>query len=245
ALVDSAPRVSERGSDFGEVKVEPTNPDVVYTASVVTWKSTDGGRTFAALKGAPGGDDYHRFWIHPTEPNVMLLAGDQGAVITVNGGRTWSSWYNQPTAQMYHVSADNAFPYRVCSGQQESGSACVLSRGNDGAITFRDWHPVGVDEYGYAAPDPLSPEIIYGGRTPTRTDRRTGQVQNISPLPGGRGSIRTLRTAPVLFSPVDPHVLYFAGNTLWKTSTGGPSWAQMSPDLSRKTFALPADIGKS
>src|SRR5437763_83508 len=232
-----------RSNDGGQT-FDAKNSEVVYSASVVTWKSTDGGKTWTGIRGAPGGDDYQGIWINPNNPQIMLVVSDQGAIVTVNGGRTWTDWYNQPTAQMYHVAADNAYPYRVCSGQQESGSACVSSRGNYGEITFREWHPVGVEEYGYAAPDPLSPEIIYGGRTPTRTDRRTGQVQNISPLPGGRGSIRTLRTAPVLFSPVDPHVLYFAGNTLWKTSTGGRSWTQISPDLSRKTFEIPASIGK-
>src|SRR5438094_910437 len=241
---DARPAGRIGGGDLPVPFVHPRNPDTVFMASVVTWRSIDGGKTWSGIRGAPGGDDYQRGWINPDDPDIIALASDQGTIISVNGGETWSSWSNQPTAQVYHVAADNAFPYRVCSGQQESGAACVSSRGNDGAITFREWHPVGVDEYGYAAPDPLSPEIIYGGRTPTRTDRRTGQVQNISPLPGGRGSIRTLRTAPVLFSPVDPHVLYFAGNTLWKTSTGGRSWTQISPDLSRKTFEIPANIGK-
>ena len=130
-------RVATRASDFAEVKVDPKNPDVVYTASVVSWKSTDGGKTFKAFRGAPGGDDYHRIWINPIDPNMILLVGDQGAIITVNGGETWSSWYNQPTARSITSSTDNAFPYRVCSGQQESGSACVRSRGDDGRITGR------------------------------------------------------------------------------------------------------------
>ncbi|HEX7779225.1 MAG TPA: hypothetical protein VF424_08315, partial [Vicinamibacterales bacterium] len=138
-LINDDPRVTMRGSDFAEVKVDPTNPEIVYTGSIVAWKSTDGGKTFTAWRGAPGGDDYHRIWINPLNPDVILLAADQGAVITVNGGRTWSSWYNQPTAQFYHVSTDNAFPYRVCGGQQESGSACVASRGDDGQITVREW----------------------------------------------------------------------------------------------------------
>jgi len=133
-------------------------------ASIVAWKSTDGGRSFTAFRGAPGGDDYHRIWIDPQRPEVMLLATDQGAIITVNGGATWSSWYNQPTAQFYHVSTDTDFPYRVCGGQQESGSACVRSRGDDGQITFREWHPVGVEEYGYVAPDPLDPTSCTAGR---------------------------------------------------------------------------------
>src|SRR5262249_50597698 len=144
------------------------------------YRSSDGGRTFTAIKGAPGGDDYHTVWINPEDPRIILTATDQGAVITVNGGKTWSSWYNQPTAQFYHVITDNRFPYWGYGGQQESGSAGVCSRGNDGQITFREWHPVGVEEYGYVAPDPLNPDIIYGGKV-TRYDRSTGQVQNVAP----------------------------------------------------------------
>ena len=161
---------------------------------IVAWKSTDGGKTFTALRGAPGGDDYQKIWINPDRPDVMIMTADQGASSRVNGGETWSSWYNQPTAQFYHVSTDNAFPYRVCGGQQESGSACVASRGDHGQITFRDWTPVGVEEYGYVAPDPLDPDIVYGGKV-TRFDRRTGQVQNVAPPRGA--DYRVLRTAPV------------------------------------------------
>ena len=149
-------RIWGRPGDFNEVRADPKNADVVYVANIVTWKSVDGGRTFSSFRGAPGGDDYHRLWINPNDPNIILNAADQGAVVTVNGGATWSSWYNQPTAQMFHINADNAFPYRVCGGQQESGSACVPPRGDEGQITFRDWTPVGVEEYGYAVPDPLS-----------------------------------------------------------------------------------------
>ena len=236
-------RVVSRPDDFAEVKVHPTNPDIVFTGSIVAWKSVDGGKTFAALKGAPGGDDYHRFWINPKNPDIILTASDQGAVVTVNGGRTWSSWYNQPTAQMYHVSTDNAFPYRVCSGQQESGSACVSSRGDHGQITFREWQPVGVEEYGYVAPDPLNPDIVYGGKI-TRFDRRTGQRQNISPVPLGGEFARAIRTMPVVFSSIDKKTLYFSTNVLWKTTNGGQSWARISPDLSRETWEVPANVGK-
>jgi photosystem II stability/assembly factor-like uncharacterized protein len=237
-------RVSTRESDFAEVKVDPKNPDIVYTASVVMWKSIDGGKTFKAFRGAPGGDDYHRIWINPNTPTTMLVASDQGAIVTVNGGESWSSWYNQPTAAFYHVSTDNAFPYRVCGGQQESGSACVASRGDDGRITFADWHPVGVEEYGYVAPDPLDPNIVYGGKV-TRYDRRTGDVQNVAPRVGrgGAGDYRTLRTAPVVFSTVDPRAMYFASNVVWKTTTGGRSWTQISPDLTRKDSIVPANVG--
>ena len=242
-LVNDDARVTNRASDFAEVKAHPTNPDIVFTGSIVAWKSMDGGKTFAAFRGAPGGDDYHRIWINPKNPDIILLAADQGAIVTLNGGASWSSWYNQPTAQFYHVSADYNFPYRVCGGQQESGSACVASRGDHGRITFRDWRPVGVEEYGYVAPDPNNPDIYYGGKV-TRYDWRTGQTQNVSPMPVRRGDYRVIRTMPILFSPVDPRTLYFASNVLWKTVNGGQSWTQISPDLSRETWEVPANVGK-
>jgi photosystem II stability/assembly factor-like uncharacterized protein len=237
-------RVTSRESDFAEVKVDPKNPDVVYTASVVTWKSTDGGKTFKALRGAPGGDDYHRIWINPNNSNIILIASDQGAIVTVNGGESWSSWYNQPTAAFYHVTTDNAFPYRLCGGQQESGSACVSSRGDDGRITFANWHPAGIEEYGYAAPDPLDPDIVYGGKV-SRYDRRTGDVQQVGPRVGrgGGAEYRTLRTAPLVFSAVDPHALFFASSVVWKTLNGGKSWTQISPDLTRTDSMVPPSVG--
>jgi photosystem II stability/assembly factor-like uncharacterized protein len=236
-------RLWDRGSDFAECKVDPKNADIVYIANVVAWKSTDAGKTWTAFRGAPGGDDYHRFWINPENPQIMLLCSDQGGQITVNGGETFSSWYNQPTAQFYHVSTDNAFPYNVYGGQQESGSVGIASRGNDGQIMFREWHPVGVEEYGYIAADPLDPNIIYGGKI-TKYNKRTGQVQNIAPEVMRRGGqYRFLRTAPVLFSPVDPKTLYFAGNVLFKTTTGGQSWDVISPDLSRAAWDIPASVG--
>src|SRR5207245_1023762 len=236
-LMNADERLWGRDGDFNEVKVDPQNPDVVYVANIVAWKSTDGGATFTALRGAPGGDDYHRFWIDPRDPKIILLAGDQGAVVTVNGGETWSSWYNQPTAQFYHVATDRRFPYWVYGGQQESGSVGIVSRGNHGQITFREWHPVGVEEYGYIAPDPLHPTIVYGGRV-TRFDWSTGQVQDVSPEPVRAGKYRWVRTMPLLFSPVDPHVLYFGANVLFQTTddglihvthTGGRRWTDVTP----------------
>ena len=242
-LASQDPRIWGRGSDFAEVKVHPTNPDIVFSADVDTWKSEDGGKSWTAFRGAPGGDDYHRLWINPTNPDIMLLAADQGAIITVNGGRTFSSWYNQPTAQFYHVSTDNAFPYNVYGGQQESGSVGIASRGNDGIITFRDWHPVGVEEYGYVAADPLDPNIIYGGKV-TKYDKRTGQTQNIAPETVRSGKYRFVRTAPVMFSPIDNKTLFFAGNVLFKTQNGGDSWQIISPDLSRESYEqIPASVG--
>ena len=235
-------RLWSRGSDFAELKVDPKNPDVLYSANVVTWKSTDGAKTWSAFRGAPGGDDYHRIWINPDNTDIILIASDQGAIITVNGGQTFSSWYNQPTAQFYHVSTDNGFPYTVYGGQQESGSVGIASRSNDGSISYREWHPVGVEEYGYVAADPLDPNIIYGGKI-TKHDKRTGQTQNISPEAVRSGKYRFIRTAPVLFSPIDPKTLYYAGNVLFKTTNGGMSWDIISPDLSRETWDVPENIG--
>jgi photosystem II stability/assembly factor-like uncharacterized protein len=238
--INADERLWGRGSDFAEVKVDPTNADIVYTADVVTWKSMDAGKTWTAFRGAPGGDDYHRIWINPNNNKIILIASDQGAIITVNGGETFSSWYNQPTAQFYHVSADNSFPYNVYSGQQESGSVGIASRGNDGIITFRDWHPVGAEEYGYVVADPLDNNIVYGGKI-SRYDKRTGQAQNISPEAVRSGQYRFIRTAPVLFNPIDKKTLYYAGNVLFKTNNGGNSWQVISPDLSRDS----ADIVKN
>ncbi|HEX5732027.1 MAG TPA: glycoside hydrolase [Blastocatellia bacterium] len=235
-------RLWGRGSDFAEIKVHPRDSETVFVGNIASYKSTDGGKSFRAFRGAPGGDDYHRIWINPRNPDIMLFATDQGAIITVNGGETWSSWYNQPTAQFYHVSTDTRFPYWVYGGQQESGSAAVASRGDYGAITWRDWRTVGVEEYGYVAPDPLNPNIIYGGKI-TRYDWATGQVQNIAPEAVRSGKYRFLRTAPVVFSPVDRRTLYFAGNVLFKTINGGASWDVISPDLSRERWDVPENIG--
>jgi photosystem II stability/assembly factor-like uncharacterized protein len=241
---DPRPAMKIGGGDLAIPAVDPLNPDVVYSASIVTERSTDGGKTWMSLRGAPGGDDYQNIWINPLNPKIMLVVSDQGAIITVNGGETWGSWYNQPTAQLYHVAATNTFPYQVCAGQQESGSVCTSTRGNDGAITFREWHPAGIIEYGYAAPDPLHPEIVYGaGRTEvSRYDTVTGEVQNITPLPVRKKDFRAERTEPILFSPVDPHVMYYATNHLFKTTDYGHTWETISPDLSQEHTGQPASL---
>ncbi len=241
------PRPSGRigGGDLPIPRVDPKNEDAVYVASTVTMKSTDGGKSWFGFRGAPGGDDYQNLWINPKNPDTILLVSDQGALVTVNGGASWSSWYNQPTAQIYHAAVTADFPYKVCGGQQESGSVCISSRGNDGAITFRDWHPVGVIEYGYVAPDPLDPDIVYGGGRSevSKFHWSTGEVQNVTPIPLRGPKYRTDRSEPTMFSPVDPHVLFYASNVLFKTTNGGNSWEEISADLTRENPGVPASVG--
>ncbi len=212
------------------------------------WRSDDGGVHWTAVRGAYGGDDYQKMWINPDNPDILLVVSDQGAVISANHGESWSNWYTQPTAAMYHVTTDNAFPYRVCGGQQDSGSACVKSRSNDGMITFHDWHPVNIQEYGIAAPDPKDPDMVYGS---SRTDvtlynRKTGQSTNVGPDMGPRGGPfnRDVRTMPILWSPVDPSILYYTSNVVWETRDHGRTWTRISPDLARQTWTAPASAGK-
>ena len=248
AQITDDPRASGRigGGDLPIPKVDPKNPDMVYVASTVTMRSIDGGKTWAGFRGAPGGDDYQNLWINPNDGNNILLVSDQGALVTVNGGASWSSWYNQPTAQIYHVAVTNTFPYRVCGGQQESGSVCISSRGNDGAITYREWHPVGVIEYGYVAPDPLDADIIYGGgrSNVSRFHWSTGQVQDVTPIPVHNEKYRADRTEPTMFSPIDPHILYYATNVLFKTTDGGNTWQAISGDLTRENPGVPSSVGQ-
>ena len=242
---DPRPTMKIGGGDLAVPVVDPKNPDLVYACSIVAQKSTDGGKTWRSWRGAPGGDDYQNMWISPEDADVILLVADQGAIITQNGGRTWSSWYNQPTAQLYHAIADGSYPYRVCGGQQESGSACIASRGNDGGITFGDWHPVGIIEYGYAAPDPLDTNLVYGaGRNVvSKYHRDTGQVQDVTPIPVRGQAYRTDRTEPIAFSPVDPHTLYYAANMVFSTTDGGATWQTISQDLTRPASGVPASVG--
>ena len=246
ATTDGRPAQRIGGGDLPVPRVDPKNPDILYSTSTVTWRSTDGGQTWTGIKGAPGGDDYQNMWINPDNPDIILLVSDQGAAVSVNGARTWSSWYNQPTAQLYHAIANNTFPYRICGGQQESGSVCISSRGNDGAVTFREWHPAGVIEYGYVAPDPLDPDIIYGaGRGQvSKLHWSTGQVEMVTPGPLRDGKLRADRTQPIMFSPIDLHVLYYAANILFRSTDGAHSWQAISGDLTRPHPGIPASLGE-
>jgi photosystem II stability/assembly factor-like uncharacterized protein len=280
---DIRPLARIGGGDLPTLTVDPKDPNVVYSCSVVFWRTEDGGVTWSAVRGAPGGDDYQKAWINPNNTDIIVAVSDQGAVISGNRGISWSNWYNQPTAAMYHVSTDNAFPYRVCGGQQDSGSACVSSRSNDGEITFRDWHPVMIQEYGEAAPDPKNPDLVYGSaRTNVSLyDRKTGQTKSVGPdfaagraaasggyaiqsgaIVDGRGARttgvststpltaagptfnRNVRTMPIEWSPVNPSLLFYASNAVWKTLDGGKSWTRISDDLARQTWAVPANAGK-
>ena len=241
-LINGDHRIGGRGPGAMGIAVAPDNPDVLYVENTTTWKSTDGGKTFVGFKGAPGGDDYQRIWISPENPQTIALSSDQGAVISVNGGASWSTWYNQPTAQFYHVTTDNRFPYWVYGAQQESGSVGTLSRSDFGEITFRDWHLIGIFEYGYVAVDPLDPNILYGDWL-TRTKQDIGEYAKVTPEPIRRGEYRYVRTLPIVFSSLEPHTLYFAANVLFKTTDAGNSWQVISPDLTRESYDIPANLG--
>jgi photosystem II stability/assembly factor-like uncharacterized protein len=248
---DMRPLARIGGGDLPTVEIDPKDPNVVYTASTVMWRTLDAGLTWSAVRGAPGGDDYQRIWINPNNPDILLVVADQGAVVSANRGRSWSNWYNQNTAAMYHVTTDNAFPYRVCSGQQDSGSACVQSRSDDGRITFHDWHPVNIQEYGMAAPDPANPDLVFGSarNSVSLYNRRTGQTTLLGPdmsgkLPDGGAMNRNVRTMPLQFSPIDNLTMYYGSNVVWKSVDHGHSWSRISPDLTRATWAVPANAGK-
>jgi photosystem II stability/assembly factor-like uncharacterized protein len=248
---DGRPLLRIGGGDLATLAVDPTNENVVYSASIVFWRTEDGGATWSAVRGSPGGDDYQKVWINPNHANILLVVSDQGAVVSSNRGASWSNWYTQPTAAMYHVSTDWSFPYRVCGGQQDSGSACVDSRSMDGEITFHDWHPVDIQEYGIAASDPRDPDKVFGSMRSNVSlfNRNTGQITYIGPdmsQPGANGARynRNVRTMPINWSPLDPNMLFYVSNAVWKTMDRGHSWTRISPDLARLSWDVPATAGK-
>jgi len=245
---DGRPLLRIGGGDLATLAIDPKNENVVYSASIVFWRTEDGGVTWSAVRGSPGGDDYQKVWVNPRDPNILLLVSDQGAVVSSNRGVSWSNWYTQSTAAMYHVSTDASFVYRVCGGQQDSGSACVDSRSMDGEITFHDWHPVDIQEYGIAAPDPIDPDKVFGSmRTNVSLyNRKTGQITFIGPDATERGTSynRNVRTMPINWSPIDPNLLFYTSNAVWKTVNRGHSWTRISPDLTRQSWAVPVTAGK-
>ncbi|HXI01981.1 MAG TPA: hypothetical protein VNI57_02285, partial [Candidatus Saccharimonadales bacterium] len=236
-------RTWRRGWYFGDVAVDPKNADVVYTGNTTLYMSTDGGATFNPVKGAPGGDDYHELWIDPVAPERMILGSDQGVVVTLDGGVTWSSWYNQPTAQLYHVSTDSRFPYWVYGPQQDSGAVSLPSRttSRDG-ITLEQFREITAGgEAQNVAPDPLDPETIYGG-TVEKLDLRTGQTRDLDPTIAYPDQWRRTWTLPLAFSPRDPRVLYFARQRVFRTDDGGEHWAVISPDLTHENPGAPPNL---
>jgi photosystem II stability/assembly factor-like uncharacterized protein len=249
---DPRPLVRIGGGDLPTIVVDPKNERVVYSSSTVMWRTDDAGMTWSAVRGSPGGDDYQKTWINPNNPDILLVVADQGGVVSANRGLSWSNWYTQPTAAMYHVTTDNAFPYRVCGGQQDSGSGCVDSRSNDGEITFHDWHPVDIQEYGVAAPDPKDPDLVYGSarNNVSLYNRHTGQITAVGPDmtagPPGKPNAynRNVRTMPLIWSPIDPTVLYYVSDAVWKTTDHARHWTRISPDLARQTWTVPTSAGK-
>ena len=237
-----------RGWYFEKIAVDPKDADIVYVPNVAVNRSRDGGQTWDVIRGSPGGDDYHQIWISPDNPNILIVASDQGTIITRNArtadprDMTWSSWLNQPTAQVYHASVDYRFPYWVVGAQQDSGAVAVRSRGKFAQISQRDWEPIGAaGESGYAMGDPLHPGIIYGGEG-SRWDLETNlSVPNTS-APKGTETDRADWTQPLVLSPADPHALYYASQFLFKTSDGGRTWTQISKDLTRPDPGIPPNL---
>jgi len=245
-LANSDARLTSRAWYFNSVTIDPRNPDVLYVPNVALYRSEDGGKTISIVRGAPGGDDYHQIWIDPKNSSSMVLGTDQGTTISLDRGQSWSTWYNQPTAQLYHVITDNQFPYVVYGTQQDSGSAAVLSRTDHGQITPRDWFPAGPSESGYMALDPNDPNIIYLGASyggVARFNRGTGLSQDVTPWPvsifDSEIDQRRYRApwSPILvFSPADPKALLLGTQYVMKTVDGGLHWETISPDLTGSTL---------
>jgi photosystem II stability/assembly factor-like uncharacterized protein len=226
SLASSDARLTSRAWYFNRVTVDPSDSNTIYVPNIALMGSTDGGKTITVVRGAPGGDDYHELWVDPKDGSRLLLATDQGTSISLDKGKTWSSWYNQPTAQMYHVTTDDKFPYTVYGAQQDSGGAAVLSRTDHGQITPRDWFPASGSESGYFAVDPKDPDIIYVSGsygTVQRWDKRVSLSQDVSPWPvpvfGTEINQRKYRdpwTPPLVFSTVDKTSLYLGTQYVMK-----------------------------
>jgi photosystem II stability/assembly factor-like uncharacterized protein len=234
-----------RGWYFCNAVVDPADAETVYISNTSVYRSRDGGKTWSAIRGAPGGDDYHQLWIYPTDGKRMILASDQGTVVTVDGAETWSSWYNQSTAEMYHVSPDYRFPYWALGAQQDSGAIGVPTRSEHSEISMHDWTGICAGgESGYTAPDPLHPNTLFGG-TVERCNLVTGETRNVSPEIGRKGPFRHTWTLPLVFSEADPHALYFSNQYLYRTVDGGNSWSQISGDLTREDPGAPANLDEA
>jgi photosystem II stability/assembly factor-like uncharacterized protein len=237
-------RVWTRGWYFEKVAADPKNPDVVYVPNTGVYKSIDGGKTWGApMKASPGGDDYHMVWVSPDDSNRMIVGGDQGTIVSVDGGQTFSSWYNQPTAQLYHVAPDSRFPYWLTAAQQDSGAVGTPERTHHGVISMHEWSGLCAGgESGYTAPDPLHPEILFGG-TVEKCNVVTGATKNVSPeTPQPGVAYRHDWTQPLVFSQADRRALYFANQFVYKTLDGGDTWARISGDLTRPDPGVPPTL---
>ena len=237
-----------RGWYFEKLAVDPKDADTVYVPNVSVSRTRDGGKTWVALRGSPGGDDYHQAWVSPDDPNTMIVASDQGAIITRNARTedprevTWSSWLNQPTAQIYHLSVDRRFPYWVTGAQQDSGAVAVRSRGKFAEISMRDWEPIGAGgESGMTATDPLNPGVIFGGIS-TRWNLETNTAVRGTTAPQSPEQARADWTQPLVFSQADQHALYYANQYLFKTTDAAKTWARISDDLTRPDPGVPATL---
>ena len=240
-LVNPSHSLWQRPWYYMHVIADPRDENTLYIMNVEAYKSTDGGHLFSKVH-VPHGDN-HGLWIDPQNTRRMIASNDGGVTVTLDGGKTWTLQDNQPTAQFYHVVADNATPYRVYGAQQDSGTVAIASRSDDGAITHSDWYDVGGGEAGYIAPYPPDPNIVYAADYQgniTRYDRHIGQVKAITEEPElsdahGAANLehRFQWTAPVLISPHDPNTLYHGGEVLFKTTDGGVHWQAISPDLTR------------
>ncbi len=234
-------RLLTRGWYFGRIVVDPKNPDVVYVPHISLYRSNDGGAHFSVIKGSPGGDDFHALWIDPDDPSRMVLGSDQGAAVSVDGGAHWTTWYNQPTAQIYHLATDDAFPYRIYASQQDSGAFAIVSRSYTGRITNCAWETTGGGESGYVIPKPGAPDIVYGssaGGRISRFDARTHQSVNISPAlfnsfwrkPSEVAYNYPWNTA-LAVSPFDPDTLYVGAQVVFRSTDMGDHWSIISPTL--------------
>jgi len=233
--------LKQRAWYYAHIFADPKNADMVYALNVGIHRSIDGGRTFSDLR-PPHGDN-HGLWIAPNDPNRMIESNDGGATITRDGGRTWSSLDNQPTAQFYRVALDQDFPYNIYGAQQDNSTVRIASRTAGSNITQVDWYDVGGGESGWIAPDPRNSQIVYAGSYDgliTRQDKRTGQSRNINAWPDntmGYGveamKYRFQWSFPIVFSPHDPKTLYIGSNVLMKTANEGQNWEVISPDLTR------------
>jgi photosystem II stability/assembly factor-like uncharacterized protein len=242
-LMSGDRRIWQRGWYFGGVTVDPANADVVYVCNTAMYRSGDGGKSFVPVKGAPGGDDYHQLWIDPADPGRRILGVDQGAVVTLDGGTTWSTWFNQPTGQFYHVITDNRFPYWVYGAQQDSGAAGIPSRtDNIDGINLTQFREVTAGgESNYIAPDPDDPQIIFGGRV-EKLDLRTGQTQSVAPTLALPDLYRATWTLPLVLGKPGTHALYFGNQRVFRTTDRGRHWDAISPDLSRENPPVPATL---